>query len=90
MGVKVGHSVGVVLFLKSRRAPFACALEWTQTTVFIGWLGRDLRVSRVPRGPEREQRVGGVGGRVLLLLLLLLLLLPDPGVKLGAWLLGGS
>ena len=61
MGVKVGHSVGVALFLKSRRAPFACTLEWSQTSVFIGWLGRDLRVSRVPRGPERGNRVGVVG-----------------------------
>ena len=77
MGVKVGHSVGVALLLKSRRAPFACTLKRPQTSVFIGWLGRDLRVSRVPRGPVRGQRVGGVGG-VALLLLLLLLLLPPP------------
>merc|ERR1712240_202475 len=76
MGVKVGHSAGIAFLLKSRRAPFACTLEWPQTSAFIGWLGRDLRVSRVPRGPERGHRVGGVGGVALLLLLLLLLLLP--------------
>merc|ERR1712155_120402 len=84
MGVIVGHSVGDTLFLKSRLAPFACTLERTQTSVFIGWLGRDLRVSRVPRGPERGHRDGGVGGLVLLLLLLLLDLLVKLLCPLGS------
>merc|ERR1711902_386267 len=60
----------------SGRSSASCTLKRPQTSVFIGWLGRDLRVRRVPRGPERGQRVGGVGGVALLLLLLLLLLLP--------------
>ena len=29
MGVRVGHSVGVALFLESCLAPFTCTLEWS-------------------------------------------------------------
>ena len=75
MGVRVGHSVGVALFLESCLAPFTCTLEWSLTSVLVDWFRRDLtcaRDSRVPRRPERGRRVGGL---VLLLLLLLLLLL---------------
>ena len=78
MGVRVGHSVGVALFLESCRAPFACTLEWSMTSVFVGWFRRDLtcaRDSRVPRGLERGHRVGGFVLLLLLLFLLLLLLL---------------
>ena len=57
MGVRVDHSVGV---LESCVAPFTCSLEWTLTSVFVDWFRRDLRVSRVPRGPERGSRVGGL------------------------------
>ena len=56
MGVRVDHSVSVPLFLESCVAPFTCSLEWTLTSVFVDWFRRDLRVSRVPRGPERGRQ----------------------------------
>ena len=62
MGVRVDHSVGV---LESCVAPFTCSLEWSLTWVYVDWFRRDLRVSRVPRRPERGRQVGGL---VLLLL----------------------
>ena len=73
MGVGVKHGVGVALFLESSLSPFSCALQWSLTSVVVGWFRRDIRVGRVPRGPESGHRVVGHGRLVLLLLPLLLL-----------------
>ena len=73
MGVGVKHGVGVALFLESSLSPFSCSLQWSLTSVVVGWFRRDLRVGRVPRGPESGHRVVGHGRLVLLLLPLLLL-----------------
>ena len=67
MGVGVKLGVGVTLFFESSLAPFSCSLQWSLTSVVVDWFRRDLRVSRVPRGPESGRRVVGQGLLVLLL-----------------------